>query len=130
MTREEIIEYWIKSSDDDYEVMVSLFDKNHYVWALFIGHLVLEKLLKAYYVKQIGAEAPYTHDLTKITQLSNLELPEEQKDFLDDVTTFNIKTRYPDYKNRFSKKATKEFTERYLLKIKRFRAWLKEMIAR
>jgi len=130
MTREEIIEYWIKSSDDDYKAMISLFDKNHYVWALFIGHLVLEKLLKAYYVKQIGVEPPYTHDLTKIAQLSNLELPEDQKDFLDEVTTFNIKTRYPDYKNRFAKKATKEFTKRYLLKIKGFRAWLKETIDR
>ena len=128
MTGKEIIEYWIKSSDDDYEAMISLFDKIHYVWALFIGHLVLEKLLKACYVKQVGVEPPYTHDLTKIAQLSNLELTEDQKDFLDEVTTFNIKTRYPDYKNRFARKATKEFTERYLFKIKEFRVWLKEKI--
>jgi len=25
-----------------------LFEKGHYTWALFVGHLVLEKLLKAY----------------------------------------------------------------------------------
>ena len=66
MTKEEIIEYWIRSSNDDYEVMNSLFEKKHYVWALFIGHLVLEKLLKAFYVKKIGVEVPPIHNLLKL----------------------------------------------------------------
>lgn len=128
MTKEEIIEFWSKSSDKDYKVMDTLFAKGHNVWALFIGHLVIEKLLKAYYVKQINTNVPYTHDLTKIVELSSLQLSEDQKDFLDEVTTFNIKARYPDYKNRFKKKATKGFTEKYLIKIKGFRSWLKKII--
>jgi HEPN domain-containing protein len=32
--------------------MGSMFKSGHYVWALFLGHLVLEKLLKAVYVKK------------------------------------------------------------------------------
>ena len=51
-------------------------------------------------------------------------MTERQKDFLDEVTTFNIKARYPDYKNRFYRKATKGFTESYVTKIKEFRQWL------
>ncbi len=98
------------------------------MWALFLGHLVLEKLLKAYYVRQVGMEVPYTHDLTKIAELGRLSLSEDQKDFLDEVTTFNIKARYPDYKNRFSRKATKEFAEKYMGKIKEFRLWLRAMM--
>lgn len=128
MTNKEIIGYWLNSSDDDYETMNSLLEKGHYIWALFLGHLVLEKLLKAYYVKEVDMNVPHTHALTNIADLSHLNLTEEQKDFLDEVTTFNIKSRYPDYKNRFNKKATKEFTENYLDKIKEFRLWLKEMI--
>jgi len=31
--------------------MQSLLENRHYTWALFVGHLVLEKLLKALYVK-------------------------------------------------------------------------------
>ena len=34
----------------------------------------------------------------------------------------------PDYKERFYKKATKEFTENYIFKIKEFRKWLIEKI--
>lgn len=128
MTKKEIEEYWIKSSEADFEVTLSLMEKDHYVWALFLGHLVLEKLLKAYYVRQVGIDAPYTHDLTKIADLGRLTLSEEQKDFLDEVTTFNIKARYPDYKNRFSRKATTEFADKYMGKIKEFRLWLKDMM--
>ena len=50
MTKDEIIKYWLSSSDRDLTVMESLFDNGHYVWALFVGHLVLEKILKAHYV--------------------------------------------------------------------------------
>lgn len=128
MTKEDVIEYWIGSSNEDYKVMDSLFDKNHYSWALFMGHLVLEKLLKAYFVKHIGINIPYIDDLTKIALLANLNLTEEQKDFLDEITTFNIKVRYPDYKERFKRKATKEFTEEYLKKIRGFRQWLIQIL--
>ena len=53
-------------------------------------------------------------------------LTEEQKDLLDEVTTFNIKARYPDYKGRFYKKATKRFAEGYVSKIKGFKKNLKK----
>lgn len=104
--------------------MGSLFKNGHYAWALFLGHLVLEKLLKAAYVKNVGAKIPFTHDLIKIAGESGLRLSEEQKDLLDAVTAFNIKARYPDYKGRFYRKATKRFAENYLIQIKDFRKWL------
>ena len=124
MTKGEIINYWLSSSNKDLRAMGSLFKNSHYMWALFLGHLIIEKLLKAIYAKEVDTNIPYTHDLTKIAEMAKLPLTEEQKDLLDEVTTFNIKTRYPDYKGRFYKKATKRFTENYILKIKEFRRWL------
>ncbi|HLB25417.1 MAG TPA: HEPN domain-containing protein, partial [Nitrospirota bacterium] len=100
MNKEEIINYWTESAEQDLRAMENLFSNGHYVWALFIGHLVVEKLLKAYYVQEVNVEAPRSHDLLKIAEKARLDLTEDQKDFLDAVTTFNIKTRYPDYKNR------------------------------
>jgi len=47
----ENIKYWIDSSDDDFQAMTHLFEKGDYTWSLFVDHLVLEKLLKAWYVK-------------------------------------------------------------------------------
>ena len=130
MTTEEIVQYWLKSSDDDFEVMNSLYEREHFVWSLFLGHLALEKLLKAYYAKKAGMEIPRIHNLTKIAAMSGLALSEDQKDLLDEVTTFNIKARYPDYKNRFAAVATQSFAEHYIIKIEEFRKWLKAMMLR
>ena len=45
MTKEEIIEYWITSSDKDFAAMEHLFKSQDYSWSLFIGHLVIKKLI-------------------------------------------------------------------------------------
>lgn len=124
MKKDEIVKYWIESADLDFRAMDSLFSNSHYVWALFIGHLVIEKLLKACYAKNVDREIPYTHDLLKIAEKSGLELTNDQKLFLDEVTTFNMRARYPDYKKKFYKKATGEFSGQYIVKIKEFREWL------
>jgi len=128
MTKDEIINYWLKSADTDLKAMNSLLKNRHYVWALFLGHLITEKLLKAVYVKNIGTDVPYIHNLVRIAEESKLDLTEKQKDFLAEVTTFNIKARYSDYKGRFRKKATRKFTECYIAEIKEFRKWLLKKI--
>ena len=89
-----------------------------------MGHLVIEKLLKAYYVKVVDNNVPQIHHLLQIAERAGLALSDSQKDFLLEVTTFNLKARYPDYKQRFYKKATKNFAEDYMNKIKEFRTWL------
>jgi hypothetical protein len=52
----------------------------------------------------------------------------EQKESLVELTTFNLRARYPDYKNRFQRKATREFAEGHISKVKEFRQWLLEKI--
>jgi HEPN domain-containing protein len=101
MERKEIVRYWVESSDDDYQVMQSLFDNGHYAWALFLSHLVIEKLLKACHVKYVDVNYPRIHNLVEIAVKANLDLSMEQKGFLVELTTFNLSARYPDYKNRF-----------------------------
>ncbi len=48
MEKAELIKYWIDSSDKDLKTVEHLFEKRDYHWSIFIGHLVVEKLLKAY----------------------------------------------------------------------------------
>jgi HEPN domain-containing protein len=128
MEKKELISYWTNSSDKDFKTMEHLFKKKDYNWALFIGHLVIEKLIKAFYVKNIGSKHPFGHDLLRLAAQAKLELNEEQKDILDMVTTFNINARYDDYKMEFYKMCTKEFTTEWINKIKGVRKWLKKML--
>ena len=128
MDKESLIKYWLESSDRDYRTMQHLFEKKDYCWSLFIGHLIIEKLLKAYYVKHIDNQPPFIHNLLRLAEKSLLELNENQKDFLVTVTTFNIRARYDDYKLDFYHMCSKEFTEKWINEIKEFREWIKEQL--
>jgi len=59
--------------------MNNLYKFGHYHWALFIGHLVIEKLLKAIYVKKLKQTPVFTHDLLRIAEKIGIELTEKQK---------------------------------------------------
>lgn len=128
MNREDLTTYWIESSDRDFVTMEHLFEKKDYHWALFMGHLVVEKLLKAYYVKNIDNQPPFIHNLLRLAEKSDLELSEDQKDFLVTVTAFNIRARYDDYKLEFYKTCTEEYTAEWIEEIKGFRKWIKEQL--
>jgi HEPN domain-containing protein len=121
----EHIKYWIDSSDDDFQAMTHLFEKGDYNWSLFIGHLVLEKLLKAWYVKSNAKNPIFIHDFVRLAEKGNLILDDDQKDILDTISTFNIRGRYDDYKREFYKKCTTDFTGQWILSIKESIKWIK-----
>ena len=41
---EKVVKHWIKSSEGDFEAMQTLFHSKIYHWALFMGHISIEKL--------------------------------------------------------------------------------------
>ena len=130
MNREDILQYWIKCSDNDFRAMVHLFEKGDYSWSLFIGHLVIEKLLKAWYVQQVDISPPFIHDLVRLSEKAGLSLKEEQKDILDTISTFNLQARYDDYKMSFHRKCSRAFTEKWINEIKEFREWIKNKLSK
>ena len=112
-----LIKYWYKTSQHDYETMVGLFRIKRYSASLFFGHIILEKILKALIVKNTKKDAPFIHDLVRLQELTELDLTTEQLVLLKDVNNFNIRCRYPDFKLKFHKLCTKQFTQKYLDKI-------------
>lgn len=126
MSREEKVKYWIKSADNDWIVAGHLFEKGDYPYALFFGHLTVEKLLKAVFVSKFHESPPLTHRLTYLAEKIGLELSPEKLERLEIITDFNLEARYPDEKFSFHKKCTKEFTEKNLEKIGEIREWLLE----
>ena len=125
MKKEELLKYWIDSSNKDFQAMIHLLEKSDFTWSLFIGHLVIEKLLKAWYVKNISNTPPFIHDLVRLAEKGNLPLDEDQKDILDTISAFNLRARYDDYKMEFYRKCSRHFTEKWVDHIKEFREWIK-----
>ena len=126
--KDKIILYWLESSDEDFKTMNVLYDSKRYTWSLFIGHLMIEKLLKAYFVKNKEEYPPYIHNLIRLAELSELTITENQKIDLATITAFNINARYDDYKKSFQKKCTPEFTFHWIEKLKDLRQWIKKQI--
>jgi HEPN domain-containing protein len=108
--------------------MIHLFEVKDYQWALFIGHIVIEKLLKAMVVKTTGEYAPFTHDLRRLVKLSKKEFQITQIGWLDTITSFNLNARYDSYKQAFYEKCTPEFTAEWISNIKELRLWIKQML--
>ena len=125
---EKLITFWIDSSEKDYKTMLDLFNTKNYSWALFIGHLVIEKLSKALYVNNVNKYPPLIHDLRRIVEKSGIELDTENKIILDSITRFNIRARYDDYKQSFYALCTKDFADEWIEKIKKCRLWIKSML--
>jgi HEPN domain-containing protein len=126
--RDKIVNYWIDSSDDDFDTMMAMFDSKRFSWSLFIGHLMIEKLLKALYVKVNNEFPPFMHNLLRLAEKCNLDLNEENTLFFVTVTAFNINARYDDYKMSFQKTCTPEFSAKWIEEIKRKRLWIKELV--
>ena len=65
---DKIVTHWTETSDNDFNTMLILYNSQSYHWALFIGHISIEKLLKAYYVKKNRNHAPFTHNLYRLAE--------------------------------------------------------------
>lgn len=124
MTNEEKIKYWLKTSHQDWTVSKHLFEKGDYTYALFFGHLTVEKVLKAIFVNQHKDTPPFSHNLIYLAEEAEIELSEEKIELLEEITDFNLEARYPDDKFSFFRKCTKEFAENKLNKIEEIREWL------
>ena len=127
--KEDLIKAWTESSKEDLETAKSLFTLKRYMGSLFFCHLSLEKMLKAIYITVNDRYPPPIHKLAKLAKDSRIPLTEKQIDLLNEITTFNIEARYDIFKERLYKKASRQFTEKYIKIteefIKIFREYLK-----
>lgn len=132
MNNIDLMDYWLRSADADYITMEILYKNKQNTWCLYIGQLIIEKLLKALYAKNNkGAPyAPKTHDLLYLAEKIELELTNEQKTQLDTITKFNLEARYDDYKESFRQNCTNEYTTEQINNIKEVREWLKNLLMR
>lgn len=69
---------------------------------------------------------PFTHDLVRLAEESNIELTAEQLDFLSVINSWNIRGRYPDFTNALHNSATPDYVEMQLKKVSDLKKWLEE----
>lgn len=102
-----------------------LHPKADHSYALFFGHLAIEKLLKALHGTKLRQHAPPIHNLVRLARTLGLDLNENRIETLITITAFNIEARYPDFKRSFREKCTEEYSRSQMSVIKETYEWLK-----
>ena len=79
MNQKTIIDFWASEAEESLHVAKHLFEKKDYSYALFFGHLAVEKIIKAVLVKNTNQQVPRSHNLLRLAQEALIEISEEQK---------------------------------------------------
>lgn len=124
----KVRDFWIEEAAEALQVAWHLHEKKDHSYALFFGHLAVEKILKALYVIRKGEQAPYIHNLQRLAEMAEIQSTDFQKEQLIKITAFNLKTRYPDHKRSFKKKCTEDFTRNELNQIEEIFGWLRSLL--
>jgi len=122
--------FWTVEASEAMDVAEHLVEKQDFSYALFFGHLAVEKLLKALYVAVRREHAPPIHNLQRLARLAGIDLTERQKEALVTITAFNIETRYPDIKRAFREKCTSAYTHEQMAIVKDTVSWIKQELKR
>jgi len=129
MTKEQYIDYWINTAEEDWLTVEALLENKRYLHGLFWAHLVLEKLAKAHWVKTHEDNVPpKVHNIVWLLEQSNVDLDKEKMEYLSNFNKFQLSARYPDYVNKIYQICTEEFTVREMEKVKEVRICLLEML--
>ncbi|MBU0568581.1 HEPN domain-containing protein [bacterium] len=118
------VNYWKQGAEYDLETADTLLEKKRFPYALFIGHLAIEKLLKCLFVRDNKEHAPWTHSLPLLASKLKVRVSEEILDKLGEFMEFHLEGRYPDYQMEFYEKCTEEFTIRKMEEIRKVYKWL------
>lgn len=124
------ITYWSELSDYDLETAEVMLEGSRYLYVGFMCHQSIEKILKAHFVFKMNDIPPYTHNLTKLAELSGLSeiMHENHKDYLFSLQPLNIEARYPSYKKQVLESLNRNNTSDILAKTKEFQSWVKQML--
>lgn len=130
MNEHSSIEYWTGTAEYDIKTAEAMFETKRFLYVGFMCHLVIEKMLKAYFVKIHNTIPPYSHNLQYLAEKSGifLELSEEHRDFFDTLQPLNIRARYPSVKDELYKLLTEKRCKNLIDKTIEIMQWIKNKL--
>ena len=127
MTTDKVT-YWIEIADYDIDTAEAMYQTQRWLYVAFMCHQAIEKTLKAYWCGTREDDPPYTHNHMRLAEGCGLydRMSDEQKDFLDKVTNFNIEARYPEDKDDLYRRLSKQTCREIIDETKQLIQWMKE----
>jgi HEPN domain-containing protein len=125
---ESVVAFWREEADDALRVAEHLIEKADYSYALFFGHLAVEKALKAVYVAKKGEHAPPIHNLVRLARAAGVDLDDQRVQALVTITAFHLEARYPDVKRTFRQRCTPDYTDQQMAAIREVFGWARSLL--
>ena len=124
------VAYWIDIADYDLETAEAMYQTGRRLYVAFMCHQVIEKTLKAYWSKTQESDPPYTHNHMRLADGCRLYelMSDEQRDFLDIITNYNIESRYPEDKEALSRTLTDNVCRKIIDDTKQLQQWIKDKL--
>ena len=125
------VKYWLDIADYDFETAEAMYSTRRWLYVAFMCHQAIEKTLKAYWCGTSDDDPPYTHNHMRLATGCGIyeKMSEEQKDFLDTITNFNIEARYPEDKESLSRKLTIQSCRLIIDDTKQLLQWMKDELS-
>jgi HEPN domain-containing protein len=127
---EKTIQNWLNLAQYDFDTAKSMLKSKRYLYVAFACHQTIEKILKALYVKEFLKTPPYTHNLIKLTEILSIttEIKEENREFIEELNSYYIQSRYTEDILKISKLLTKEKCKIIFTGTRMLYEWLKKRI--
>lgn len=125
------VKYWLDIADYDFETAEAMYSTRRWLYVAFMCHQAIEKTLKAYWCGTRDDDPPYTHNHMRLATGCGIyeKMSEEQKDFLDTITNFNIEARYPEDKESLSRRLTIQSCHLIIDDTKQLLQWMKDELS-
>ena len=122
------VKNWLDSALYDLETAEQMYESGRYIYTIFVGHLALEKILKAKVQEVTGRLPPKTRNLRHLVKLSSLKVPENMFEFLSKLSDVSIPTRYPENFEELVEAYDKRVVRKYADKTKEVFEWMRKSL--
>lgn len=124
------VAYWLDIADYDLDTAEAMYQTGRRLYVAFMCHQCIEKTLKAYWCGTQPNDPPYTHNHKRLADGCGLYglMTDEQKDFLNTITNYNIEARYPEDKEALYQTLTPQACQELIDETKQMQQWIKDKL--
>lgn len=125
------VAYWIDIANYDIDTAEAMYQTGRWLYVAFMCHQAIEKTLKAYWCGTQVEDPPYTHHRMRLAEGCGIydSMDDEQKDFLDTITNYNIEARYPQDKEELARTLTKQTCRNLIDETKQMMRWIQDVLS-
>ena len=120
-------EQWMNRAKYDLETAQAMFDSGRYLYVLFCCQQAVEKALKSIISLQMQEMPPRIRHLKRLSEIAGLEMDESRIEFLRELSSYYIQSRYPEEIPNLSSQISQKETQRVLEQTQEIVQWISSM---